>query len=76
MAAVGAGYHDAFGAGIVAGRGFRIADAAAPNRPVVVNDAFMRAVGGNSVGARVRTPRRGASASRDPGTRSSAWSPV
>ena len=40
--AVGAGYHDAFGAGIVAGRGFRTADAAAPNRPVVVNDAFMR----------------------------------
>ena len=42
MAAVGAGYHEAFGAGIVAGRGLHAADAGAPNRPVVVNEAFMR----------------------------------
>src|SRR3954453_20251384 len=59
MAAVGAGYHDAFGARIVAGRGFQAADAGAPNRPVVVNDAFMRVVGRNPVGARVRTLQRG-----------------
>ena len=32
MAAVGAGYHDAFGAKIVAGRGLQAADAGAPNR--------------------------------------------
>ena len=43
MAAVGAGYHEAFGAAIVAGRGLQAADAGAPNRPVVVNEAFMRA---------------------------------
>jgi hypothetical protein len=66
MAAVGAGYHDAFGAGIVAGRGLRTADAAAPNRPVVVNQAFMRAVGRNPVGARVRTPRRGSEREPEP----------
>ncbi len=59
MAAVGAGYHEAFGAGIVAGRGLRAADAGAPNRPVVVNEAFMRHVGRNPVGARVRTIQRG-----------------
>ena len=59
MAAVGAGYHEAFGAGIVAGRGLRAADAGAPNRPVVVNEAFMRQVGRNPVGARVRTIQRG-----------------
>ena len=58
MAAVGAGYHDAFGAGIVAGRGLQAADAGAPNRPVVVNEAFMREVGRNPVGARVRTLQR------------------
>src|SRR6185436_19746142 len=40
MAAVGDGYHDAFGAKIVAGRGLQPADAGAPNRPVVVNEAF------------------------------------
>ncbi len=55
MAAVGAGYHDAFGVGIVAGRGLQAADAWAPNRPVVVNEAFMREVGRNPVGARIRT---------------------
>ncbi len=59
MAAVGAGYHEAFGARIVAGRGLRPADAGAPNGPVVVNEAFMRVVGSNPVGARVRTLQRG-----------------
>ena len=59
MAAVGAGYHDAFGAKIVAGRGLHPADAGAPNGPVVVNEAFMRVVGRNPVGARVRTLQRG-----------------
>jgi hypothetical protein len=55
MAAVGAGYHEAFGARIVAGRGLHPADAGAPNGPVVVNETFMRLVGRNPVGARVRT---------------------
>jgi putative ABC transport system permease protein len=59
MAAVGAGYHDAFGARIVAGRGLRAADAESPNGPVVVNESFMRVVGRNPVGARVRTLPRG-----------------
>ena len=59
MAAVGAGYHDAFGAKIVAGRGLHTADAGTPNGPVVVNEAFMRVVGRNPVGARVRTLQRG-----------------
>jgi hypothetical protein len=59
MMAVGAGYHEAFDAGIVAGRGLQAADAGAPNRPVVVNEAFMRAVGRNPVGARIRTIQRG-----------------
>ena len=59
MTAVGAGYHEAFDAGIVAGRGLHAADAGAPNRPVVVNEAFMRGVGKNPVGARVRTIQRG-----------------
>jgi predicted permease len=55
MAAVGAGYHDAFGAKIKAGRGLHATDSGAPNMPVVVNEAFMRVVGRNPVGARVRT---------------------
>ncbi len=59
MAAVGAGYHEAFGGGLVAGRGVQAADAGAANRPVVVNEAFMRKVGRNPVGARVRTIQRG-----------------
>ena len=59
MAAVGAGYHEAFGAKIVAGRGLHTADAGALNGPVVVNEAFMRVVGRNPVGARVRTLQRG-----------------
>ena len=59
MAAAGAGYHETFGARIVAGRGLVAADAIAPNRPVVVNETFMRLVGGSPVGARVRTVQRG-----------------
>jgi predicted permease len=59
MAAVGAGYHDAFGGRIVVGRGLHVADAGAANGPVVVNEAFMRVVGRNPVGARVRTLQRG-----------------
>jgi hypothetical protein len=58
MAAVGAGYHEAFGSRIVAGVGLHTADAT-PNGPVVVNEAFMRVVGRNPVGARVRTVQRG-----------------
>jgi putative ABC transport system permease protein len=57
MAAVGAGYHDAFGARIVAGRALHAADAGAPNGPVVVNETFMRVLGRNPVGARIRTVR-------------------
>jgi predicted permease len=63
MAAVGAGYHEAFGARILAGRALQAADAAAPNGsvvvPVVVNEAFVRVLGRNPVGARVRTLQRG-----------------
>jgi hypothetical protein len=65
MAAVGAGYHEAFGARIVAGRGLHATDAGAPNAPVVVNEAFMRVVGRNPVGARIRTLQRGSE--REPG---------
>src|SRR5262245_28602410 len=59
MAAVGAGYHDAFRGRIVAGRGLQAADAGVPNGPVVVNEAFMRVAGRNPVGARVRTLQPG-----------------
>jgi len=55
MATVGAGYHDAFGARLLAGRALQATDAGAPNGPVVVNESFMRVVGRNPVGARVRT---------------------
>jgi hypothetical protein len=65
MAAVGAGYCDAFGARLVTGRDLKAADAGAPNRPVVVNEAFMRAAGTNPVGTRVRTLPRGGE--REPG---------
>src|SRR5262249_9366934 len=65
MAAVGAGYHDTFGARIVAGRALHATDAGAPNGPVVVNEAFMRVVGRNPVGARIRTLPRGSE--REPG---------
>jgi putative ABC transport system permease protein len=60
MAAVGAGYHEAFGARILAGRALHAVDAGAPNGPVVVNETFVRVVGRNPVGARVRTLQRGA----------------
>ena len=59
MATIGAGYLEAFGARIVAGRSLAAADTAAANRPIVVNEAFMRLVGRNPVGARVRTVQRG-----------------
>ena len=59
MAAVGDGYHDAFGAKVVAGRGLQAADASVPDGPVVVNEAFMRIVGRNPVGSRIRTVQRG-----------------
>jgi hypothetical protein len=63
MAAVGAGYHEAFGARILAGRALQAADAGAPSGsvmvPVVVNEAFVRVLGRNPVGARVRTLQRG-----------------
>jgi putative ABC transport system permease protein len=65
MAAVGAGYHDAFGIRVVAGRALHATDATVPNEPVVVNEAFMRVVGGNPVGLRVRTLPRGSE--REPG---------
>jgi hypothetical protein len=65
MATVGAGYHEAFGARIVAGRALQASDAGAPNGPVVVNEAFMRVVGRNPVGARIRTLPRGGE--REPG---------
>jgi putative ABC transport system permease protein len=68
MAAVGAGYHEAFGARIVAGRALHAADAGAPNGPVVVNEAFMRVVGRNPVGVRIRTlQRRGEGGWGEPG---------
>ena len=57
MAAVGAGYHDAFGGRVLAGRALHAADAGAANGPVVVNEAFMRVVGRNPVGVRIRTLR-------------------
>ena len=66
MAAVGAGYHDAFGAKIVAGRGLHAADAGTPNGSVVVNEAFMRVVGRNPVGARVRMLQRGSARALGP----------
>ena len=59
MAAVGAGYHEVFGGRILAGRALHAADAGTSTGAVVVNDAFMRVVGSNPVGARVRTIQRG-----------------
>ena len=59
MAAVGAGYHDAFDGKVVAGRGLHPADAGMSSGAVVVNEAFARLVGTNPVGARVRTVQRG-----------------
>jgi putative ABC transport system permease protein len=54
-AAVGVGYHEAFDIELVAGRALHAGDAGAPNRPVLVNESFMRDVGVNPVGGRVRT---------------------
>jgi hypothetical protein len=59
MAAVGAGYRETFGARLVAGRDLNATDAGAANAPVLVNETFMRLVGRNPVGARVRTLQRG-----------------
>ena len=68
MAAVGAGYHDAFDGRVLAGRALHAADAGAPNGPVVVNEAFMRVVGRNPVGVRIRTlQRRGDGGWGEPG---------
>ena len=68
MAAVGAGYHDAFDGRVVAGRALHAADAGAPNGPVVVNEAFMRVVGRNPVGTRIRMlQRRGDGGWGEPG---------
>ena len=58
MAAVGAGYHDAFGARVLAGRALQAADSGAPNGPVVVNETFMRVLGRNPVGVRIRMLQR------------------
>jgi putative ABC transport system permease protein len=55
VAAVGAGYLEAFGITTVAGRALQAADGGAANRPVVVNEAFRRVLGRNPVGARIRT---------------------
>lgn len=59
MASVGVGYHDAFGAKVSAGRGLRDADVGAADWPVVVSESFVRVVGKNPVGARIRTVQRG-----------------
>lgn len=59
MSAVGAGYHEAFDVSVVAGRVLQAADAVAPNRPVVVNETFVREIGTNPVGIRVRVLPRG-----------------
>jgi putative ABC transport system permease protein len=66
MAAVGAGYHEAFGARMLAGRALRPSDAEAVDGPVVVNNAFMRVLGRNPVGARIRTPQQGSERAAGP----------
>ena len=76
MAAVGAGYHDAFAVRIVAGRGLHTADAGTPNGPVVVNEAFMRVVGRNLWAHAFARSSEARSAGWDPGTKSSVWSPT
>ena len=58
LAAVGAGYHGAFDARVLAGRALHAGDAGAPNAPVVVNESFMRVVGRNPVGVRIRMLQR------------------
>jgi putative ABC transport system permease protein len=59
MMGVGPGYHEALGLAAVAGRTLHSADAAQTHQPVLVNEAFVRAVGRHPVGARVRTVQRG-----------------
>jgi putative ABC transport system permease protein len=66
MAAVGDGYHGAFGGPVVAGRNLHSADARATNGSVVVNETFMRLVGRNPVGARVRIVQQGSERERGP----------
>jgi predicted permease len=58
MAAVGAGYHEAFDARVLAGRALHAADAGTANGPVVVNETFMRVLGRNPVGVRIRMLQR------------------
>ena len=58
LAVVGAGYHDAFDAKVLAGRALHAADAVASNGPVVVNETFMRVFGRNPVGVRIRMLQR------------------
>jgi predicted permease len=68
MAVAGAGYHEAFDGRVLAGRAWRAADAGAPNGPVVVNETFMRVVGRNPVGLRIRMlQRRGDAGWGEPG---------
>lgn len=59
MAAVDLDFFDAFGAPILAGRGFDSRDLEQPARTVIVNEAFVRRVlgGRNAVGQRIRQPR-------------------
>ena len=47
-------YFEVFGAPIVAGRGFNEGDIGAANRPVIVNEAFARTLGGNVIGSLLR----------------------
>jgi putative ABC transport system permease protein len=58
--AVGLDYFDAFGAGIVAGRGFNSADLAPAAQVVVVNEYFVNEIlqGRNAVGRRLRYSTR------------------
>jgi predicted permease len=65
MAAVGPGYHEAFGGRILAGRALQATDAGVPNGPVVVNQTFMRVVGRNPVGVRIRTLQRRSDGGRE-----------
>lgn len=58
MAAVGPGYHQAFGGRVLAGRALLANDADTPNGPIVVNETFMRLAGSNPVGMRVRVLER------------------
>ena len=75
MAAVGAGYHEAFGARILAGRALQAADAGAPNGPSWSTRRSYAWSAIPSAPAFVRSSEP-ASASWDPGARSSAWSAI